>query len=700
MGRTAKKRPSQDGSVDSSQPRASSTVQAHSVSTEAGHVATDAGRPRRDRFALRRGGPPHGPVPHNTCARWAVCGFLLLVVALAFGQTVRHEFVNYDDGPYVYENPQVSGGLTLDGVGWAFTHGHSANWHPLTWLSHMLDCQLYGLHPWGHHLTNVLLHGATAIVLFLVLLRMTGALWPAALVATVFAIHPLRVESVAWVAERKDVLSGLFFMLTIGAYLHYAARPFSIIRYLNVVLLFALGLMAKPMLVTLPFVLLLLDYWPLRRFGHKRPCGEVSAGQGRRRFSQPVRLLIEKIPLLVLSAASCVVTIVVQREALESIELLPLQLRISNALVSYVSYTGKMFCPAGLAVFYPRAAESLSQWQVAGALLMLVAISAAVIVWGRKYPYLPVGWLWYLGMLVPVAGLVQVGTQSMADRYTYLPHVGLYIMVAWALADISRWCPHRACICGAAAALAVLALLGGSWQQTSCWHDSESLWTHTLACTASNAYAHSNLGVALGQHGYLERAIPHLREAIRIDSQYVKAYVNLGVALGQQGKLEEAIAPLEKAIDLDSQNAMACYNLGIILEQLGQPEQAVTHYAKAVEINPHYVEARIRLGVGLLRQGHAEQAVEHLQAALQADPRCADIWNDLGGAYYRLGNLDEAIRCFQQAIQITPGQADFHKNLGIVLLQHGDVDDARAQGRESLRLQACREGVSAGCSSP
>ena len=363
----------------------------------------------------------------NTYTVAAVCGFLLLAVALVFGQTVRHDFVNYDDNAYVYENPQVAGGLTAHGIAWAFTSFHVSNWHPLTWLSHMLDCQFYGLHAGGHHLTNVLLHAATAILLFLVLRRMTGDLWPSAFVAAVFAIHPLRAESVAWVAERKDVLSGLFFMLTLGAYAGYARRPFSLGRYLTVVLLFALGLMAKPMLVTLPFVLLLLDYWPLGRIGPHRRTG----------ISSFRRVVVEKIPLLALTAASCVATVIAQGTAVIAIDVIPLPSRIANALVSYVAYMGQLFYPAGLAVLYPHPEGGLPIWKVAASSLVLAGISAAALVWRRRFPYLFVGWFWYVGMLVPVIGLVQVGLHAMADRYTYLPQIGLCIAVTWGVAQLA-----------------------------------------------------------------------------------------------------------------------------------------------------------------------------------------------------------------------------------------------------------------------
>ena len=400
--------------------------------------------------------------PDNFSAAPVVCGLLLLAVALVFGQTVQHGFVNYDDNGYVSDNPQVTKGLTVQGIGWAFTTTHGSMWGPLTWLSHMLDCQLYGLHSWGHHLTNILLHAATTIILFLVLRRMTGDLWPSALVAALFAVHPLHVESVAWVAERKGLLSGLFFVLTIGAYVGYVRHRFSLLRYLAVVVLFALGLMAKPMVVTLPFVLLLLDYWPLGRIvvGTRRvpsAAGPAAGEQTAHGVCLLRRLVVEKIPLFALAAASCVAAPFTQGEAVASLNAIRLSSRITNALVSYVAYVGQFFSPVGLAVFYPHPGSSLPIWKAVGALALLVGVSAAAVAWRRRYPWVFVGWFWYLGTLVPMIGLVQIGGHAMADRYTYVTQIGLYLALAWRarrsprLGPIVAGCtaPHRrwSCLC-------------------------------------------------------------------------------------------------------------------------------------------------------------------------------------------------------------------------------------------------------------
>jgi hypothetical protein len=378
--------------------------------------------------------------------RWTVlgiCVFLATVILAVFGQTTGFGFVNYDDGNYVYENPEVTGGLTLKGIVWAFTHVHSGNWHPLTWISHMLDCQFYGLNPGDHHLTNILLHTVTAILLFLMLRRMTGFLWRSAFVAAMFAVHPLRVESVAWVSERKDVLSGLFFMLTIIAYVCYARNPWSSYRYGLVTLLFALGLMCKPMLVTLPFVLLLLDYWPLNRLTG---------------WPVPKRLIFEKLPLLGLTAMSCIITLIAQKEGVWSSDQVSLTLRFFNVLISYMAYLGKMFWPSGLAVLYPFPINGMPHWEMILAPVLLVSISAGVLFLRMTRPYLLIGWFWYLVMLLPVIGILQVGMQAMADRYTYLPQIGLYLMLTWAAADLCASWRHRGAVigCGATSILAAL----------------------------------------------------------------------------------------------------------------------------------------------------------------------------------------------------------------------------------------------------
>ncbi len=588
---------------------------------------------------------------------------------LVFSQTVGFDFVNFDDFDYVYENPHVARGLTPQGIVWALTGTHSDNWHPLTSLSYLLDYEFYGLAPWGYHLTNVLLHGAAAILLFLVLRRMTGDLWPSAFVAAVFAIHPLRAESVAWVSERKDVLSGLLFILTLGAYVEYVRHPFSLLRYLAVVVLFALGLMSKPMLVTLPFVLLLLDHWPLKR------------------LALTWRLVAEKVPLLVLSAASCVVTRLAQSEAVQSIDRLSLTSRIENALVSCVGYVGNFFCPLGLAAFYPHPGDSLPSWEIGGALLLLVAIGVGLLACRRKFPYLPVGWFWYLGMLVPVIGLVQVGQQAMADRYTYLPQIGLAIGLAWGAKQVCERWPSRAWLCGVASALVLATFMGCAWRQTSYWRDSETLWTRALDCTSGNVVAHVNLGVALHDQGRLDEAIDQYHDALAIKPHDVMAHNHLGVALRDQGHAAEAIAEFRHALAIDPNCAAAHNNLGAILAEGGQVNEAIEHYRKAIEVNPSHASAHYNLANALARQSRYEEAMAEFQKSLDINSNSAEAHHNLGLFLAGAGQFDEAIAHFRTALQLKPTLINARRTLAVVLAHHGKIPEAIAEWSELLRLQ-------------
>jgi hypothetical protein len=515
----------------------------------------------------------------------AVCGLLVVAVCLVFSQTLCHEFVNFDDPDYVTENRTVAAGFTADGFVWAFSHFHNGNWHPLTWLSHMLDCQFFGAnHAGGHHLTAVLLHAANTVLLFLVLRQMAGGLWRSAIVAALFGVHPLHVESVAWVAERKDVLSGLFFMLALAAYARYARRPFSAPRYLLVTLLFVLGLMSKPMLVTLPFVLLLLDYWPLARLGTALPGGLPLS-----------RVLFEKLPWLGLSAASCVVTYFAQRSSESVWHGLPLPVRVANALLSYVVYLGQYFCPTRLAAFYPHPRSAPAEWRVACCLLLLIGISLAVVAWRARRPYLAVGWLWYLGMLVPVIGLVQVGAQAMADRYMYLPQIGLSIALAWGVdCPAKNWRSPRAR--RGVIAAAVLALLTvAAWRQAAYWKDRATLWPRVLVCTSKNSLAENSYGAALAARGDFGGAIRHFQKALDIDNDDERAHSNLGIALAHANKVDEAIVQFEEVLRIKPNDELTRNNLGFMYFKKGQFDKAIEHLQRALDIDPNYARARDNL---------------------------------------------------------------------------------------------------------
>ncbi|MGO9527950.1 MAG: tetratricopeptide repeat protein [Verrucomicrobiia bacterium] len=596
---------------------------------------------------------------------------------VVYGQTLHHEFVNFDDEDYVYENSEVISGLTWHGVTWAFTQCSVSNWHPVTWISHMLDCQVYGLNPAGHHLTSVLLHAATTILLFLVLRQMTGALWPSAFVAVVFAVHPLRVESVAWVSERKDVLSGLFFMLTLAAYVRYARNAFSLGRYLLVVLCFAMGLMSKPMLVTLPFVLLLLDYWPLGRIPPTAPRPVLSA-------LRP--LVVEKIPLFVLSIASCAVTIRAQGEAVATISKAPVALRIGNAAVSYVAYLGQMAWPVRLAPFYPLFANDLPIWKIGSALVLLVGISVAVFSLRQKRPWLLVGWLWYVGMLAPVIGLLQVGNQARADRYTYLPQIGVCLLVAWTARDAFSSRRRGHLILGAASLCVIAALMALATIQTSYWRNSMSLWTHALSCTSRNYAACNNLGGVLFERGQAAQAIDEYQKALEIKPDFLEARFNLANALASLGRSAEAIEQYQKAFEINPDNANAHNSLGTVLLQQGRTADAIEQYQQALRIKPDFAQAHYNLGNALVSAGRLHDAIDQYQQALRSKPDYTEALGNLGNALLVAGNVEDAIGHLREVLRLQPNSANAHINLGNALLRAGNVEDAVGHLREALRL--------------
>jgi Flp pilus assembly protein TadD len=591
-----------------------------------------------------------------------VCLFLIVPTVAVYWQIRSHDFLNYDDDSYVTENRHVQGGLTWKGITWAFTTTHASNWHPLTWLSHMLDCQLYGLNPKGHHLTNLLLHIANTLLLFLVLKRMTGALWRSAFVAGLFALHPLHVESVAWVAERKDVLSTFFWMTTMWAYVRYVECP-RLGRYLLVLLLFSLGLMAKPMLITLPFVLLLIDYWPLSRFqfGHgeaQRPKSVILSHP----MSPFLHLVREKIPLL---------------------DVLPLQVRLANALVAYMSYIGKMIWPVHLAVFYPHPGMP-PLWQAAGAGLLLLCVSVVVIRAARRSGYLAVGWLWYLGTLVPVLGLVQVGSQAMADRYTYVPLIGLFIVVAWGVADLAARWRYRRLVLATSAGVVLLALTACTWLQVGHWRHGISLFEHTLDVTANNYLAHLNLGVVLGKQGSLKEATEHFSRGLKIKPNMGALHTNMGLALYKQGRLEEAIDYLSRALQIKPHSAEAHNNIGLALAKQGRLDEAINHFSRALQIKPDDSEARYNLGLALGQQGKPEQALSHYSKTLQMEPDNVEAHYNIGLALARLGRLKEAIEHFSEVLQMEPDNAEAHYNLGVTLDRLGRLKEAcPIQARET-----------------
>jgi protein O-mannosyl-transferase len=545
---------------------------------------------------------------------------LVLVTAAVYGPVLRHGFVNFDDERYVTDNAHVLGGLGGKGLRWAATATHASNWHPLTWVSHMLDVELFGVNPAGHHFTSLLLHAVNAVLLFLVLKGMSGAAGRSALVAALFAVHPLHVESVAWVAERKDVLSACFWMLALGAYLRYV-RKRGVGSYAVVLLAFLGGLMAKPMVVTLPFVFLLLDYWPLGRFSPGGRPGPDGAAGGFAPGLARSGLLLEKVPLLALSALSAAVTYLAQAKAgTLNLAVQPYPwLRISNALSAYLRYIGRMLFPADLAVFYPLPARPLPWWQAAAAGVLLAGVSLMAIRASRRRGYPVVGWLWYLGTLVPVIGLVQVGGQAMADRYTYLPLIGLFVVVSWGAWDLAgRRRGRRALATAAVAAIAVLAVAARA--QVGYWRDGVTLFTRALQVTADNWIMHVNLGGEMLERGRFEEAVGHFREAVRIAPGNAAYHYKLGSALAAWGKNAEAALSYREAVRLNPDYREARNNLGSVLFELGREEEALGQFAQVLRIDPgsdlaHYNIAEIRR-----KQGQYAPAIEHYRAALRINP--------------------------------------------------------------------------------
>jgi tetratricopeptide (TPR) repeat protein len=525
-----------------------------------------------------------------------ICLVLIMVTLAVYLPARQLQFLNYDDNVYVTANPHVASGLTGKNVVWAFTSVEASNWHPVTWISHMVDSQLYGMNPRGHHFTNVIIHALSAALLLLLLLRLTGSLWQSSFVAFLFALHPLHVESVAWVAERKDILSAFFWFLTLYLYARYVAQP-KPARYLLALLSFLVGLMCKPMLVTLPVVLLLLDFWPLERYRH----GERLAGPGH--LGRVAELIKEKIPFFAFSLMSGVITIYAQHEggSMSGLDVMSPQLRLGNALTAYVRYIVKTLWPSDLAVFYP-CPMAIPLWQVVGAALALTLASAAVILAGRRRPYLAVGWFWFLITLVPVIGLLQVGAQSMADRYTYIPAIGLFIMVAWGVPDLIRGVRQAKAVLALLAAAILIASAALSFQQLDYWHDSSTLFRHALQVTTGNSVMHLNLGTTLAAEGDMDAAIGEFQEALAISNNYFDAHNNLGLAFSSRGELDAAIMEYRQALLLKPDYPGAHNNLGIAFARKGNLDAAILEFKEALQIKPDFKDAQTNLKFALAQR--------------------------------------------------------------------------------------------------
>ena len=632
-------------------------------------AASPAATPRRQRFSW-----------HAIAVNGAICSFLAVAVALSFAQTAGHEFVGYDDNVYVFQNVHVSRGLTLAGIQRAFTGDDAGNWHPLTWISHMIDCQLFKSWAGGHHLSSAAIHAAVAVLLFLTLLQMTGSRWPSAAVAAVFAVHPLRVESVAWVAERKDVLSGLFFVLTLAAYGRYVHKGESLARYLLVWFLYLLGLMCKPMLVTLPLLLLLLDYWPLGRWGRA-----IGGPAGPRAWAWT--LVVEKLPLLLLSLTSCAVTIFVQEHALKMADRSSFSMRLGNAVVSYAAYLWQFVWPQRLAVLYPNP-KSLGPVAVLSSLAILAFISWVVVRQRVRRPYLLVGWLWYLIMLLPVIGLLQVGHQARADRYTYLPLLGPCLAVVWAVADFVRGRRRLRPVASVATCLALALLATAAWRQTTTWRDTLSLWTHALAAGYESSTAHDSLACIYRDEGKFDLALQHYQDALRLSPESVGTRINYGLWLVIRGHVDEGIAQYRTALDIDPGNTLAESNLGQALVVRGDIADAAGHFQRALQIDPENAWASYYLGSALMRQGRTVEATAALERAVTIYPELAIAWNDWANALRQSGRADEALARYRRAIEVKPDYAEAHNNLGLLLSERGQRAEAAEHFQKALEINS------------
>jgi len=592
-----------------------------------------------------------------------ICLFLVVATGAVYYQVKNHEFINLDDELYI-ENFYVKKGLSSDSVDWAFSlkDKKGTYWHPLTWLSLMLDYQLYGPNPAMHHSISLIIHILNSLFLFIVLRRMTGTLWRSAFVTVLFAFHPINVESVAWVTQRPNILSTSFWMLTMLTYSYYTHRP-GLFRYLLVLIIFILGLMAKPLLITLPFVLLLLDYWPLKR---------ITFPLSRKVL---ISLILEKIPLIAASAVSVFITIK-SIGAVVSTEIVSMKLRISNALVSYVGYIWKMIWPHNLSVYYPYP-FAIPAWKVTGAIFALLCLSILIIWMIKKKPYLAVGWLWFLGTLVPVIGLVQTGLQpALADRYAYISFIGLFIMAAWGVPDLLKKWRNKKTGLAVFAVLIIPILMMTSWMQLKYWKNSNELFKHALKVTSNNAIAHNNLGTALAENNRTDEAIGHFSAALKILPGYENACYNLGLALLTNGSYEEAIYYFLKYLKLSPGDATGYHRIGLAYFYQGKIADSKKYFFKALDVDNTFEEAHFNLGIIFSSKGDYENAIKHYSDALRTKPDYNDAHINLGNIYFKHGKLDIAIGHYAAVLKNKPNHMTAYLNLGAAMLRKGNIQEA------------------------
>lgn len=641
-------------------------------------------------------------------------GIILTIITLAvYWQVTQYEFVSFDDNIYVTENSHIRSGITLDGILWAFSTRYFDGWHPLVWLSFILDYEFFGLNAKGYHLTNLILHILNTLLIFLLFSRMTGVIWRSAFIAAFFALHPLHVESVAWISERKDVLSAFFGILTLCAYVYYTEKP-DIRRYLPVLLLFICALTCKPMVVTLPVIMMLLDYWPLSR------CRSRSES-GKNNFF--LWQLKEKAPFFILSAFFVVMTVYAHPD--RPVRRFPLDDRLSNAFVSFVAYLGKSFWPHNMAVFYPFPAQ-IPLWQIAGASLLMITVTLIVFKIARRFPHVFVGWLWYVIMIVPVIGVIQVSNHAMADRYTYLSSIGIAVVVGWGVPALFKKEEHKKKILFSAgiAFLTMLSIL--TWKQAHYWKNTTTLFEHALNVTEKNYIAHNNLGVILFEKGKIAEAVFHFNKSIHIEPDYIDAYINLGnayakqgesgkafdnfnkaitlnpdhlnnfdaynnrgIAYARQGKYDNAINDFNKSISLKSDYASSYYNRGVAYANVGQYQQAINDYNKSIAFKPYYADAFYNRGVAYTYEGQYQNAIDDYDKAIRLKPDYADAYYNRGINQYLLGRNELAIRDFSRTINLKKDDADAYNSRAIVYLNQGNRKLGCSDAQKACTMNVC-----------
>lgn len=609
---------------------------------------------------------------------------LLIVTTLSIYYRVSSfDFIDFDDNEYITENLNISSGIHLKNIKWSFQTFHSGNWHPLTWISHMLDCQFFGMNAGYHHITNIFLHILNSLLLFAVLKKMTAKRWESFFVSILFALHPLHVESVAWISERKDLLCALFWMLTLLSYIYYSNQK-SLITYVSVVFFFTLGLLSKPMIITLPFVLLLLDLWPLNRITI------IGTSNYQVPYKQIIDLIVEKIPLVILIFFSGIITFYAQQQggAVSSLSAVPFAHRIANVFVSYLAYILKTFYPLKLALLYPFP-HTIPMWQSMGSALIILLITYLSVKTIKVRPYFFVGWMWYLGTLIPVIGIVQIGRQAMADRYTYIPLIGIFLIIIWWISDCSSSWKYRKLYLTSLSIIVNAFLFFITWNQIGIWKNSVTLFEHTLSITSGNYIIHNNLGYVLREKGKNREAEDHFRQAIDIQPNYMEAHVNLAISLDKKGEFNDAVSHYLTAIAIQPDNPEIHKFLADLFLRHGDDLNAFHHYRKVLELSPEYGEIYIRLGNILYKQKKIEGAVHYYLQALNFKNnrlQLLELHNNLGNAYYQQGKLDKAVFHYKKVLGINAKQVETLNNLGAALIMRRDIDEGITCFKKALEI--------------